>query len=203
MQDLLSLRRKEDYGMSYLGYDDYGYYMTKCVRDADGVWSVGEELDLERDFDGLRYKSFSGLTAYGEQRAVYTEEYAESDAVLSYVSSSVDSRSALELELVLYFFCPDATVLDFAGVYAGASAVYHSFVEYLANGYVLYRDTIRRRRVLMYLVESLEPSTDSVRGKAYIECAFKFSGVFGRSFGLDDTTLLGYLGLDSYPVYVG
>lgn len=189
--------------MSRLGYDEYSFYMTKCVRDDDGVWSVGTEVDLERDFDGLRYRSFSGLNAYGEQRAVYTEEYAESDAVLSYVSSSTDSRKPLELELELCFFNPDGTVTGIAESYANAVSVYHAFVGYLAGGYVMYRDTIRKRRVLMYLVEAIEPITDSIKGLVYLDAKFKFSGVFGRSFGLDDQTIADYVGIDSYPEYGG
>lgn len=192
-----------------LGYDDYRYFMTRVtqsVDEADGgsVFTVdsGGELDLERDFEGLRYKQFEGVSTYGAVKSSYAEDYAEEDGAQVYVSTNA-TREQTEPVLTLYFFCADGSVTDFAGQYKAASELYHSFVGFLSGCYIIYRDTIRQRRLLLYLSdeEELEPETDSVKGKAYIECEFSFKNVFGKSFSLDDTTIADYLGLEEYPAY--
>lgn len=182
--------------------------VTQSVdEDEDGGGSVftvdgGGERDLERYFEGLRYKQFEGVSTYGAVKSSYAEDYAEEDGAQVYVSSNA-TREQTEPVLTLYFFCSNSSVTDFAAQYKSASELYHSFVEFLSGCYIIYRDTIRQRRLLLYLSDEdeLEPETDSVKGRAYIECEFYFKNVFGQSFSLDDMTIAEYLSLSEYPTY--
>lgn len=188
-----------------LGYDAYSYFMVRCEPDGAGSYVVSDsELDLERDFVGLRYKSLSGLGNYGKVRGVYTEEYAEEDGVGVYVSASV-VRESFELVLSLYFFPPSGTwevdIDSFASGVDLARGVYESFVDYVSGCLLVYRDSLRQRRCLLYLGKACEPSVDSVNGIPYLSVSFTFVSVLGRSYPLDDGTIAGWLGVDSLPVY--
>lgn len=182
-----------------IGYSVHSFFMSSVVEGSDGVYEVGEEYDLERSFAGLRYKSFKGLSYYGDVKGVYSEDWAEEDGVDVYVGSD-DVRSGTECELVLYFFDVSGDS-DVSEGYSLAYGVYSSFVDFLSGKLVIYRDTVRRRRVLLYMEEGIEPSVDVIDGIPYLQCTFKFCNVYGRSFGLDDMTIANRLGLSSYPVY--
>lgn len=185
---------------SVMGYDGViDCYMCDVLTDADtGVYSVGDEYNLERQFPGLRYKQFKGLSYYGAFKGVYEEDWAEEDGVDVYVSPS-DVREQTEVELSLYFFDPNGSE-DVSEAYLSMYEVYNAFMELVSASMVIYRDTVRQRRALLYLSEAIEPSVDSINGKIYLSAVFKFKNVYGRTFALDDTTIADRLGIDSYPV---
>lgn len=178
--------------MSYVGYDAYRFLMTR-VDVFDGVYVVGAELDIEREFDGLRYQRFEGLSEYGELSSVYEEGYAEVDGVLEYVGGDV--RGGVDMKLLLCFF--GGVVDDGYDVMYG---VYSSFMDWVSGCRLIYRDTCRNRRVLMYLKDGVTVKSDVVRGCPYLSVSLTFGNVFGRSFGLDDMTIADRLGIGSYPV---
>lgn len=190
-----------------LGFDAYSYYLVRCLPDGLGGYEPdGEELDLERDFVGLRYKSLSGLGNVGKVRGIYEEEYAEVDGVEVHISADI-VREGFDLVLSLYFFPPDG-VDDVDGVSLGAAissarSVYERFVCAISGCLLVYRDTCRQRRVLCYLSDAVEPDVDSVNGVPYLSAAFKLQSVLGSSCGLsgDDSTIEDWLGVDSLPVY--
>lgn len=188
------------YQVPYLGYDEViDCYMADVLMDADsGSYSVGDEYNLEKQFPGLRYKQFKGLSFYGEPKGVYSEDWVEEDGSDVYVSP-LDVREQTEPELTLYFFDPDGSD-DAITAYAGMYAVYEEFMSLVSSSLLIYRDTVRQRRLLLYLSSSTEPSVDSVNGLVYLQVEFKFKNVFGRSFSLDDMTIADHLGIDSYPV---
>lgn len=193
--------------MSAVGYDEYTYYMLRGVPDGVGGYTLDASgRDLERDFDGLRYKSFGPVGGYGDKKGVYSESYAEEDGDDVYMSSDV-VRSSLEYKLELYFFCPDDSLTEYAARVNAAREVYEEFMDYVSGGMIVWWDTVRRRRVLMYLEEGVEPDDDVVCGEPYLGVALKFKGVFGRSFPLGDTTIAEYFGLsesdDLWAVLVG
>lgn len=174
--------------------DGYNFYMKRVLRSSDGTLSVesGSQRDLEADFPGLRYKSCDGLGAYGAQR-VYAETYAESDAAEVYVPAS-GVREQTDVTLTLYFFDPSGSK-GYGEAIKGAEVPYRSFMEYVSGTMLIYWDTARRRKVLLYLAESVSPTTDSLKSLVYKEVALKFKSVTGRSYaayasdGTEDTTL--------------
>ena len=173
----------------------YKFYMKKAVQ-SEGGWSVSEEVDLEERFKGLRYKSCTGLRAYGEPKGVYAETYAERNRARVYISP-LPVYEQTDITLTLYFFDPQGrdTTSEEARQAAikAAGDVYESFVEYVSGGAVVYRDTARQRKALMYLADKSEPTTDSLKGIVYMETAFKFKNVYGCTFGASDTTIEDYL----------
>lgn len=186
-----------------LGYDEYSFFMTRVDRLSGGSYEVADtEVDLERDFVGLRYKSFSGLGSFGDIKGVYAEDWAEDDGVDVYVSGDV-VRSQVEYKLALYFFCADESVTDIPSQVDAARSVYEAFLDYVSGCLLVYRDTVRKRRALMYLEDASEPSTDSLVGKSYLAVTFTFKSVLGRAYPLSDTAIADYLGVDSLPVYGG
>lgn len=127
-------------------------------------------------------------------KGVYSESYAEEDGDDVYMSSGV-VRSSVEYTLELYFFCPDDVGGDYAARVDAARAVYEEFMDYVSGGMIVWWDTVRHRRVLMYLEEGVEPDDDVVCGEPYLGVELKFRGVFGRSFPLGDATIAEYFGL--------
>lgn len=173
----------------------YRFYMKRAVQ-SEGGWTVGGEVDLEEHFKGLRYKSCTGLRAYGSPKGVYAETYAESAGARVYVSP-LPVYEQTDITLTLYFFDPQGRDVSSdaarSAAIKAAGAVYDSFVEYVSGGAVVYRDTARQRKVLMYLADKVEPSTDSLRGVVYMEAPFKFKNVYGCTFDVGDTTIEDYL----------
>ena len=174
--------------------------MRKAVQSAAGVWSLGETVDLESRFKGLRYKSASGLRSYGRVKGVYSVSYAEEDGSRVYASQSV-RREETEVTLTLYFFDPESR--DTSGIESRRAAIlaageaYAAFVAYVSGGMVVYWDTVRQVKELLYLQEAVSPSVDSVRGVIYLEAPFKFRNKHGRPFALDDVTIESELGVAS------
>lgn len=166
--------------------NDCHFYMRRVTRATDGSLIIGDEVDLESYFPGLRYKSLTGLEAYGKPRP-YAEVFAESDEAEVYVPSSGVCEPT-DLVLTLYFLDESLTFSE-RDAYDAMSKAYHDFVEFISGCEVIYRDDVRCRRVRMYLNDSSEPKTDTLYGVIYKEVEFKFKNVFGRTFSLTDETI--------------
>lgn len=159
---------------------DYKFYIKPVTRGNDGVFTIGDILDLEADFPGLRYKSMTGMGAYGKPR-VYSEIYPESDKADVYMLQS-DPRDPFKAVLTLYFFDPD-NHSDYPSAIAGADKPYRDFMDAISGRFVIYFDTARRRKAFLYLDESTEPKNDILKGGTpYKEVQFSFSSVYGRTF---------------------
>lgn len=167
-------------------YNDCGYsfLMSKIIRNEDGTETMEKEIDIEGNFQGLVYKQCSGLEAYGKPRP-YEETYAESDEAYVHIAENAP-RDQTNVTLTLYFF-DAAKHKVYADSIKSIDDVYHSFMDYLSNGKIIYRDTARKRKVKIYLSDSTDPKIDSLYGKIYKEVEFKFKNVYGRSFSFDAT----------------
>lgn len=120
--------------------------------------------DASKGNSYLRYKQMTGLSAKGTPR-FYTETFADSDNIKAYIS---DKRENTTLTLTLLFIGPDRRV------------VYDSFCSYLKGYKVKYWDSVRKRRVVMFLSEAVEPSDDLLYGETpYIQADFKFTNYSG------------------------
>lgn len=179
----------------------YSFVMRRVVQDVDsGVWSVGDAVDLEGDFVGLRYKSMSGLHSYGECKVVYSEDYAEEGGERVWFGSSAfggrSLRGSVDVSLSLYFFADDEGDVSLGLEECGAN--YHAFMDWLGNdGMVIWEDDLRCRVVLLRLGGAEEPDADNICGIPYIGVTLKFANVLGRSYAVGDYAAIEeWLGLD-------
>lgn len=137
-----------------------------------------EWKDIEAAFPGLRYKECSGINAYGEPQGVYAETFAETDRADVYVASKPAYKQT-SIKLTLVFLEGEEGEVK-------ADTSYHAFMGFVTGCKVAYRDTVRMRKVLMYLTGATEPKADTLYGQKYKEVTFTFTNVYGRTFGLDD-----------------
>ena len=150
--------------------NDYKFYMMR-YGEPGAVWK-----DLETDFPGLRYKECTGLNSYGEPTNMYAEDFAETGKAEVYVSStSAHKQTTIKLTLI---FLEDDTRDDKS---------YRDFMAFITGYKIAYRDTARKRKVLMYLSGATEPKSDTLYGQKYKEVTFTFRNVYGHSFGYDET----------------
>lgn len=162
----------------------YSFFMSPVTEsEEDGTDIIGQEVDIEDHFPGLVYKSCTGLKSFGKTRP-YEEKFAEDDKASVYISPD-DPRDQTTITLTLFFF--DAKEHDDdAEAIAAIDSVYRSFMTFISGCRIIYRDTARKRKVLLYLSDSTDPKTDRLYGIPYCEVDFKFQNVYGRSFGYDE-----------------
>lgn len=149
--------------------EEYMFYMMRYGK-PNAVWK-----DLEAEFPGLKYKECSGLNAYGEPTNVYSEDFAETSKTEVYVAS-VPAHKQTTIKLTLIFLENDMK----------DDVAYHGFMAFISGCKIAYRDTARKRKVLMYLSDATEPKSDAISGQKYKEVTFTFRNVYGRSFGYNE-----------------
>lgn len=149
--------------------EEYKFYMIR-YGEANASWK-----DLETEFPGLRYKECTGLNAYGGSKNVYSEDFAETSKADVYVAGSPAYKQTT-IKLTLVFLENDAK----------DDKAYHDFLAFVSGCKVAYRDTARKRKVLMYLTGATEPKSDTLKGQNYKEVTFSFTNVYGCSFGYDE-----------------
>lgn len=150
--------------------EEYKFYMIR-YGESEAVWK-----DLETDFPGLRYKECTVLNSYGEPTNMYAEDFAETSKAEVYVSSTpAHKQTTIKLTLI---FLEDDTKDDKS---------YRDFMAFITGYKIAYRDTARKRKVLMYLSGATEPKSDTLYGQKYKEVTFTFKNVYGHSFGYDET----------------
>lgn len=147
---------------------EYKFYMIR-YGEANASWK-----DLEAEFPGLRYKECAGLNTYGEPTNVYSEDFAETSKAEVFVSGTPAYKQTT-IKLTLVFLEDDDK----------GDSTYHDFLEFVSGCKIAYRDTARKRKVLMYLTGSTEPKSDTLKGQNYKEVTFTFTNVYGCSFGYD------------------
>jgi len=162
----------------------YDFFIQRVKLDENGCERKdGDEINIEEDIGGCVYKSITGVSEYGNPR-VYVENYAEDEQAQVYVNAN-GVRAQNELTLTLYFF--DAlNAKDDVEALQNISEAYHKFVSYVSGCKVIYRDTARKRKVLMYLSSATSHKNDILYGVKYKEVQFEFTNVYGRSFAVDD-----------------
>lgn len=175
----MQLKNKEEMKYHDSGYD---FYMRRITRDETLSEVVGDWVNIEEVYEGLVYKSMSGLDTYGKPRS-YVENYVESDKASVWVDE-VDSREQTTLKFTAYFF-DAAGNKDEAKAIEAIETVYRNFVAFVSACQITYRDTARKRKVRMYLSDEITAKTDRLYGIVYKEVEFDFTNVYGRSFPYD------------------
>ncbi len=136
--------------------------------------------DLEKEFPGLKYKGCTGLNSYGDPTNVYSEGFAETNKAEVYVASSpAHKQTTIKLTLVFMEGVGDADT-------GKDDKAYLDFMKFITGCKVAYRDTARKRKVLMYLSGATEPKSDTLYGLKYKEVTYTFVNVYGCSFGYDE-----------------
>lgn len=159
---------------------NYHIYIGKTI---DGEFV---EKDLERDYPGLVFKSITGLTSYGAP-VLYEEEFAEEEDSDVYFPSTVTMKHP-DIVLTLYFIgCyADVSAVTDSEKYSAADESYRQFADFLYGSDLIYWDTIRNRKVKIYLNEAINVKTEKLYGEPYKEVSFTFKNKYGRSFSLSD-----------------
>ena len=148
----------------------YKFYMVAC--DNKGMPIKGAQtMDLERDFDGLKYSSMEGIETIGAAKNIYSESYSDSDRLRVYVPDNL-THNPTTVTLTLYF------------VGENRYNVYDSFNAYLKGSkYHIYYDTARKKKLIFFVKDEISVKESQWYGSTpYIQVEYKLSNIFGRTF---------------------
>lgn len=153
---------------------NYKFYMQGVEWNGDTKRFEEKEdtfVDLENDFQGLKYAKCEGLNSIGE-RVVYVEDYADDNRRRVYMSDE-PIHKPIDVKLTLYFFGDDRQYK------------FDVFNSYIMDGYHAYWDTARRKKVIFYIGKSVTPSKDIfIGGKPYIEVTYTLNCVYGKAINV-------------------
>lgn len=144
----------------------YYIYMIPCDKDGNNLSKIA--MDLEWNFKGLKYMSLKGLDSIGTPK-IYVEEYADSDTLRTYIPEEV-KNSPIECELTLAF------------VGANRYDVYYKFNEYVRQGYHRYFDSVRKKALIFFVNDKIEPAEEMWKGSTpYLQVTYKLKSVKGHA----------------------
>ena len=160
---------------------NYNFYIQKYSRK---YWdknkskyveeAKGELIDIEAQFK-CKYVKFEGLSETGKVKNVYTETYAETEELRTYIPDDVLYEN-IDLSLTL-LFAPDST--NDSDVQDNERA----FFEYVSGHKIEYHDTFRNRYVSLLLLNKPEVVGEVLYGGSrYREVKYTFKNIYGRSF---------------------
>ena len=160
---------------------NYNFYIQKYGRkywDKNKSQYVeeakGELIDIEAQFK-CKYVKFEGLSETGKVKNVYTETYAETEELRTYIPDDVLYENT-DMSLTL-LFSPysenDSDVQDNE----------RAFFEYISGHKIEYHDTFRNRYVSLLLLNKPEVVGEVLYGGSrYREVKYTFKNIYGRSF---------------------
>ena len=160
---------------------NYNFYIQKYSRkywDKNKSQYVeeakGELIDIEAQFK-CKYVKFEGLSETGKVKNVYTETYAETEELRTYIPDDVLYENT-DMSLTL-LFAPDST--NDSDVQNNERA----FFEYVSGHKIEYHDTFRNRYVSLLLLNKPEVVGEVLYGGSrYREVKYTFKNIYGRSF---------------------
>lgn len=145
---------------------DYYIFMRRCDKSGNNLEESSK--DLEWDFPGLKYMSLKGLDSIGDPK-IYVEEYADSDTLRTYIPKDV-KNSPIECELTLAF------------VGANRYDVYYNFNEYVRQGYHRYFDSVRKKALIFFVNDKIEPTEEIWKGSTpYLQVTYKLKSIKGHA----------------------
>ena len=134
----------------------------------------GELIDIEAQFK-CKYVKFEGLSETGKVKNVYTETYAETEELRTYIPDEVLYENT-ELSLTLLFAPSSNNEND-------VQDNERSFFEYVSGHKIEYHDTFRNRYVSLLLLNKPEVVGEVLYGGSrYREVKYTFKNIYGRSF---------------------
>ena len=146
--------------------------MVACDNKGNPI--VGAQtMDLEKDFEGLKYSSMDGIETIGAAKNIYSESYSDSDRLRVYVPTEVKHKET-EITFTVYFTGKNRY------------KVYDAFNAYITKGFHRYRDTARNKWFAFYIKGELKPAEDMWYGSTpYLKMQYKLSNIFGRTFDVE------------------
>ena len=150
---------------------DVKFYMQACTK--EGVL-LDTKKDLENDFVGLRYIEAKGIENRGKVKNIYTETFADADALRVWHPSEQEDGKVMH----------EATTVQLDLLFYGVNRrlVFEQFNEYIYGGYRVFWDTLRNKKFTFVVIESTEPSEDIVKGGVpYIRCSWKLQNLKGKT----------------------
>lgn len=153
--------------------------MTSCTNKGEAI-AGASRMNLEKDFNGLRYSRAEGLDKIGKAKNIYTEKYADSDRTRVYMPEVVTN---------------EPTTVNFTFVFVGDNRrnVYDEFLEYVRNGYKVYYDDARRKYLYFFVNSEIKPAEEAHYGSMpYLKMTLSVQNIFGRTFDapFDDAHLI-------------
>lgn len=148
--------------------NNYTFLMQE-VNSKGKVIDGSSSMDLESDFNGLRYVKAEGLNDYGEAK-IYEETYADEERVRAYIPES-PIYNQTNVKFTFYIFGENRR------------QTYDSFVKYVSSGYHRYYDTARKKYLYFYVSDSVSVSEEKWYGsKPYLKFELSVKNMFGRTF---------------------
>lgn len=131
-------------------------------------------LDVESEFN-CKYVSFKGVSETGKVKNIYTENYAETEELRTFIPKDIVYENT-ELTLTLLFAPEGTTETDI-------QANERRFFEFVSGRKVEWYDTFRKRYVTLLLLNKPEVVNEVLYGGSrYRQVKYTFKNVFGRSF---------------------
>jgi hypothetical protein len=130
-------------------------------------------VDIEYRFPGLRYFKAEGMYNVGESKNIYTEDYAESDALRYYLpKDGVYTNKATVINMTFLVLGGDEqrrTTID-------------SFVEYIRQGAHSYWDNARKRMFAFVVLGEIKESDEKWYGtQPYVELTIPMQNIEGHT----------------------
>lgn len=146
--------------------EKYNFYMSRWIGNA---WE--SPINLEEYFSGLKYAECKGLSKYGKIKNIYTETYAETDELRTYIPDPDEiARENTDIEFVFVF------------IGENRRDIYDNFINWLSGYKIKYWDDCRNREVEIILIDAIEPSDDELVGTTpFIRGTFKFKNLKGQT----------------------
>ncbi len=141
--------------------------MQKVDKSGNPIESA--PVDLEKSFVGLKYSSAKGINDIGKPKNIYTEKYADGDALRVYVPEKIKNE-ATKVTLVFFF------------VGENRHEVYDSFNEYIRDGYHIFWDDVRKKEFTFFVPNEIIPAEDKFWGsKPYLEAKYTLQNINGKA----------------------
>lgn len=157
---------------------EYNFYIQKYTHNfyQEGIVEPkGKKIDIEETFN-CKYVSLSGVSENGKVKNIYTESYAETEELRTYIPKDlVYDNTELVLTLLFVPTCDD----DEADIQDNAD----KFFNYVSGRKIEWSDTFRNKFVTMVLINKPEVVGEVLYGGSrYRQIKYTFKNIFGRSF---------------------
>ena len=145
------------------------YYFYLQEVDKDGK-ALDDAKSVEDDFgDGVRYLKAAGIDVIGKPKNIYTESYAESDKLRTYIPPVI-ANEPTTITLSIGFFGDDR--------HKNRDA----FNEYIRKGYHKFWDTFRKKSFTFFVQDTIEPTEENFFGNnPYIKMDYKLKNIKGKT----------------------